>query len=400
MRIALYHELPSGGAKRALFEIARRLTREHTVDAYTLSSANLAFCDLRPVVRQHRVIPFEPLALFNSPLGRLNQLQRWRDLGRLDRLSQSTAAGIDDQGYDVVVVHASQYTQAPGVLNYLATPSLYQAHEALRLAYEPAIERPYQNGRWRAQLDREDPLIGLYMRRLAELDRRNTLRATRLVTSSKFSADNLRHIYGREATVIYPGIDLDSFRVSGKPQRQDFMLSVGALRPNKGFEFIIRALAQIPAGQRPPLLLVGNADDRLEREYLQSLAQANDVALTIETNIDQASLALRYHQAELVLYAPVNEPLGFVPLEAMACGTVVVAVAEGGVAETVRADVTGVLTRRDPAEFAAAIQGLRQDAERRERLSQAGREQVAREWSWEHSLASLEAELHAAAAHA
>src|SRR5664279_2040319 len=133
MRIAVYHELPSGGAKRALFEITRRLARVHTVDVYTLSSADSNFCDLRPVVTRHVEVPFQPLRLFDSPWGRLNQWQRTRDLHRLDRLSRQIASEIDRQGYQVVYVHPSLYTQAPNVLNYLATPSVYQAHEPLRL---------------------------------------------------------------------------------------------------------------------------------------------------------------------------------------------------------------------------------------------------------------------------
>jgi glycosyltransferase involved in cell wall biosynthesis len=393
MRIAIYHELPSGGAKRALYEVARRLAQTHTVDVYTLSTANLAFCDLRPVVRRHVVVPFRPLAQFASPFGRLNQGQRWRDLHRLDHLSCQTAAEIDRGSYQVVYANPSQYTQAPSILNYLSTPSVYQANEPLRMAYEAGIPRPYHNAGWRTRLDLIDPLLRLYRRRLAAVDHRNTLRATVLLANSQFTADNLLRIYGRAASVGYPGIDPASFRPAADPHRQGYVLSVGALRPNKGFDFLIQALAQIPPERRPPLRLVGNADDPLERVFLANLASHLGVDLNIETGATQETLVQRYYEAALVLYAPVAEPLGFVPLEAAACGTAVVAVADGGIQETVVPGLTGLLTWRDPADFAAAVQTLLSDAGRREQLGRHGREWVAQNWTWDRTMASVEAAL-------
>jgi glycosyltransferase involved in cell wall biosynthesis len=192
-------------------------------------------------------------------------------------------------------------------------------------------------------------------------------------------------------------VDLDSFRLAGPPARRSGVLSVGELRPNKGFDFLIESLALIESAQRPALRLVGNAAVPMEREYLVNLAGRLQVALEIETSLTQAELAQRYHEAELVVYAPIDEPLGFVPLEAMACGTPVVAVAEGGIRETVRHDTTGWLTRRDPAEFAAAIVTLLDDPARAARLAQHGRAVVAAEWTWDRTMISVEAALAEAA---
>jgi glycosyltransferase involved in cell wall biosynthesis len=399
MRIAVYHELPSGGAKRALYEIARRLAISHTVDVFTLSTADSDFCDLRPVVNQHTIVPFQPQQLLRSPFGRLNQFQRWRELVRLDRLSQAVAAGIDRQAYDVVYTHPSRYTQAPCLLNHLATPTVHQAQEALRLAYEAPIPRPYQNSGTRSRLDRVDPLIRLYQSRLRAIDRRSIRRANRLLANSKFTAANLLRIYGRMAEISYLGVDLESFRPARPPGQRSGALSVGELRPNKGFDFLIESLALIEPSRRPALRLVGNAALPLERRYLLELADQLQVSVQIETDITQAELAQRYHEAALVLYAPINEPLGFVPLEAMACETPVVAVAEGGILETVEHDTTGWLTRRSLSEFAAAVETLLADPVRRERLARRGRQVVEAEWTWDRTLFSVETALAEAARH-
>ena len=81
----------------------------------------------------------------------------------------------------------------------------------------------------------------------------------------------------------------------------------------------------------------------------------------------------------------------------MACGAPVVAVAEGGVRETVIHDSTGWLTRRDPAEFAAAVEAMLIDPARAARLAQRGRAVVTAEWTWERTMLSVEAALAEAA---
>ena len=80
-------------------------------------------------------------------------------------------------------------------------------------------------------------------------------------------------------------------------------------------------------------------------------------------------------------------------LEAMACGTAVVGVAEGGVPETVVDGVTGLLRDRNPDEFAAAVQTVLRDAELRERFGREGRSRVLASWSWDRAAKQIEGSL-------
>lgn len=73
MNIAIYHNLPSGGGKRALHEMTRRLAERHALDVYTLSCAEHDFGDLRPYAKKYIVYPFQALPLVRRPFGRLNQ---------------------------------------------------------------------------------------------------------------------------------------------------------------------------------------------------------------------------------------------------------------------------------------------------------------------------------------
>jgi len=368
MKIAIYHNLPSGGGKRALYEMTRRLAERHDLDVYTLSCAEHEFCDLRPHARQHIVVPFEPLPLARRPFGRLNQGIRAVDLLRLRRLQRGLARQIDAGGYDLVFVHNCQFGASPSLLSFLETPAAYYCAEPPRGIYEPPVPRPYNSySAFQRAGNLLDPLPGLYRRALRRLDRANVRAADLVLVNSAYSRESLYRTYGLFARVGYLGVDAGRFRPLGLP-RGDFVLSVGALNPRKGYDF---------------------ADER-EGRYLRHLADELDLAVEFRTLIPDEELVRLYNQALLTLYAPIMEPFGFVPLESMACGTPVVGVREGGVRETVRHGETGLLTGRDAAQFAAAITRLLEDDELRERYGRQGRAYVAEEWSWERSVRELE----------
>lgn len=389
MKIAIYHNLPSGGAKRAVFETTRRLVQRHSVDVYTLSSANHSFCDLRPYARRYHIYNFEPLKIFLSPWGRLNQWQRLRTFRRLEAIDRQIASDIDREQYDLVYVHPSMWLQAPMVLSYLRTPSVYHVHESLRAIYEPTIPRPYLSSNWREKLNRFDPLISWYRSELIYRDRQNVKRATVLLANSRFTASTVENIYLRQAEVAYFGVDSDVFQPS-PVNKEDFVLSVGELQPAKGYDFLIHAIAQLPNGIRPSLRIISNTNNQQEYEYLMQLALSAGVKLTIEIMVSLETLVQRYNEARLFVYAPVREPFGLAALEAMACATPVVGVAEGGVRETVVDGITGILVPRDPANFAAAVQQLLENPDQAQRMGKAGRQHVLNTWSWASSVDRIE----------
>src|SRR5690606_7592592 len=82
--------------------------------------------------------------------------------------------------------------------------------------------------------------------------------------------------------------------------------------------------------------------------------------------------------------------------EAMACGTPVVAVREGGVLETVVHEETGLLVEREAQPFAAALSRLLADPQLAAEYGRRGRDLVLRRWSWDEAARRVEAELQAA----
>ncbi len=393
MRIAVYHNLPSGGGKRALYEQVRGLSARHELDVYTLSCANHDFCDLRPYVRRHVVQPFSPLPLAHSPFGRLNQGIRAVDLWRLGKVQKQLADQIDAQGYHAVLVGNCQYSTSPALLQFLQTPSVYYCEEPPRIICEPRIPRPYtefsrlqQMGNW------FDPFPGVYRRTLARLDKASALSATSVLVNSAYSRESLYRAYGINAHVAYLGVDLKKFQPLGIA-KGNFVLSVGAIHPLKGFDFLLHSLALIEADRRPRLCIVGNAVFAQEHAYLEKLADDLGVQVTFRTEVSDGELLTLYNQALFTVYAPVMEPFGFVSIESMACGTPVVGVREGGLRETVLDGETGILTDRDPRQFAQAVKSLVYDQERRQIFGLRGRAYVEERWSWERSVLNLERRL-------
>src|SRR4029453_11299306 len=125
--------------------------------------------------------------------------------------------------------------------------------EPARTVFEPAIPRPYyQSTGFRTRLDQLDPGVRLHHEVLRGLDRRNPRSGAEVFTNSDFTRSAIHRLFGLSAFVNYPGVDLDVFRPVDLGTG-GFVLSVGALQPSKGFDFLVRSLATIQAADRPPL---------------------------------------------------------------------------------------------------------------------------------------------------
>lgn len=396
MRIAIYHNLPSGGAKRFAYEEVRRLIqRGHQVAEYTLSMADVRYCDLKPFVERQRIIDYSKTPLFAHRIPCLTPYihagQLMSTLSHLRRLSQQIAREIEGGGYDVVFVHDCQVMPSPYVLRYLQGPSVFQCHHVqrpttIRNSAEhhgliPQLKRIYYAPARRFSDD------------LVTRDEQHNIRcATQVLANSQYSRRALLDRYGVESTVIYPGVDQNLFRPLAT-DRKDYVLAVGALHYMKGYRFLVKAIGRIPKSNRPALFIAANSRDLSEEEIVIRLASDHQVDLHIETIRQDEHLVRVYNQARAFVYAPMQEALGMAPLEAMACGTPVVAVAEAGVLETVRDEETGYLVERDVDQFARKLQSLLDDDPRRNTMGVTAIDYVRSEWTWRITVDRLEEKL-------
>src|SRR5713101_2801119 len=129
-------------------------------------------------------------------------------------------------------------------------------------------------------------------------------------------------------------------------------------------------------------------------------AAANPI-IWVQQMLPRADVIPLYSQAALFVCPSVYEPFGLINLEAMACGTPVVATAVGGIREVVVHDETGWLVPpADPPALAAAMRAVLAEPERAAALGRAGRRRVESRFSWER-IAELTLEVYrdAIAAH-
>jgi glycosyltransferase involved in cell wall biosynthesis len=136
------------------------------------------------------------------------------------------------------------------------------------------------------------------------------------------------------SSVVWSGVDRSAFyptEQDARPWRWQ-LLVVGRIAQSKGVDTVIRALQHLPADAR--LTIVGRGDPRLLDE-LHGLATALGVAEQVTWRVvDRATLRQVYADADALVFPPRwKEPFGLVPVEAMACGTPIVATGTGGSGE-------------------------------------------------------------------
>jgi len=199
-------------------------------------------------------------------------------------------------------------------------------------------------------------------------------------------------------TVIPCGVDLGLFTPEGEAEwrgRRPRVVVVSRMVARKGIGTAISALGRIPdaelvvAGGPPAEAL---ADDPVGARLLD-LARSEGVAdrVHLRGGVARDSLPALLRSADAVACVPWYEPFGIVPLEAMACGTPVVATPVGGMLDTVRDGHTGRLVPpRQPASLASALRELLQDPSRRAAMGSAGSERARTTYSWQRVAALTE----------
>ena len=227
-------------------------------------------------------------------------------------LFPAAVRGLSLAGFDVVLSLSHCVAKAvrvpPGALHlcYCFTP----------MRYVWDLEADYADGAgWLTRLAL--PPMAAALRRW---DRR-TEGVHEFVAISRHISERIRRVYGRDAAVIYPPVDLDRFRIA--PAVADYYLVVSALVPYKRVDLAV--LAANRTGRR--LLVVGHGP---EEARLRALAGPTVTFLGWRSDAEVAQL---YARCRAVLF-PAVEDFGIVPLEAAAAGRPTLALAQGGALET------------------------------------------------------------------
>ncbi|HYZ64192.1 MAG TPA: glycogen synthase [Acetobacteraceae bacterium] len=318
-----------------------------------------------------------------------------RFAGAVDAFARSLQMAKDMLDAELVHCH-TWYTDMGGILAALlwGVPSVLTIHslEPLRPWKVEQLGRAYHLSAWmeRTAIEQASAVIAV---------------------SNETRADVLRlfQVDPDRVHVIHNGIDLEEYRPAmaadaldrlGIDRDQPYVLFVGRITRQKGILHLLNAIPLLdPALQ---VVLCAGAPDTPEigREMetrVEALARERRGIVWIREMLPRPDVIQLYTHAAVFCCPSVYEPFGIINLEAMACGTPVVASAVGGIKEVVVHEVTGLLVDpglkpgsfdpADPAAFAAglaeAINRLAEDAGLRARLAEAGRQRVRDHFSWD-----------------
>ncbi|HEX2060451.1 MAG TPA: glycosyltransferase [Thermoanaerobaculia bacterium] len=248
--------------------------------------------------------------------------EKTSDYRRLLPLYPRAIRQFDFRGFDFLV--SSSHCVAKGV-NARGIPHLCYCHTPMRYIWD----------RFDDYFPRSKPLQRAAMMALAPWLRRwdveSAREVTRFVANSTFVRERIRRYYDRDADVVHPYVDDAFFEPSLDVEREDHHLVVSALVPYKKVELAIES------GRR--LVVIGGGP------LLEKLRARRTPNVELLGSVPRGEIMRRLVRARSLIL-PGVEDFGITPLEAMALGTPVVALGEGGVRDSVVAGVTGIFFDR------------------------------------------------------
>ena len=375
MRLAFFHNLPSGGAKRCAHELIKLLSKKYEIDLFIYDKHAEDFLDIRPIVNK-------TVFVNGGETDNGKGLRRLMSLKIVKSASKRTAKIINLGNYDLALIMQCKVANSPYILRYLKIPTLYFCHEPLAKILEPHYRSNEQDGIL-------GPLKKIFLRWAISIDKYNALKATQICTSSLYCIENIYRHYGIYASLNYLGVDSQKFFPMFL-ERSPEVLFVGALNAAKGQDFVIESVGTMKI--KPEIIFIYNFSyGNLEfKKQLFNRAKQLGVTVTFSNMVNDNELVSAYNKVTLTVFPSRLEPLGLVPLESMACGTPVIGIAEAGIRETIQDGENGVLTERDPIEFGNAITKLMSNKLLWKSMSEDGIKRVAERWTWEKSCDKLE----------
>lgn len=226
---------------------------------------------------------------------------------------------FDLSGYDLIL--SSSHAVAKGVIVGPDQLHISYVHSPIRYAWDLQHQYLKESG-----LDKRclGWVVRWFLHKIRLWDVRTQHGVDEFLANSRFIARRIHRVYGRDATVIYPPVNLDAFSLS--ESKDDFYLTASRMVPYKRMDLIVEAFAAMPDKK---LVVIGDGPDL---EKIRAKATPN-----VRLMGYQSFPVLRDHmqRAKAFVFAA-EEDFGITPVEAQACGTPVIAFGKGGALETVR----------------------------------------------------------------
>jgi glycosyltransferase involved in cell wall biosynthesis len=226
---------------------------------------------------------------------------------------------FDLSGYDLVI--SSSHAVAKGVITGPDQLHISYVHSPIRYAWDLQHQYLKESGLSRGL---KGSIAKWILHRIRLWDSRTSNSVNAIVANSQFIANRIWKIYRRQATVIFPPVDINQFQLEEK--KQEYYLTASRLVPYKRIDLIVEAFAEMPDKK---LIVIGNGPD-----YAKVKAKAAANVRILGYQPDEV-LQKYMREAKAFVFAA-EEDFGIMPVEAQASGTPVIAFGKGGLLETIR----------------------------------------------------------------
>jgi glycosyltransferase involved in cell wall biosynthesis len=232
---------------------------------------------------------------------------------------------FDLSSYDLII--SSSYCVAKGVLTNAQQKHICYCHSPVRYAWDLHHQYLQEAG---LKKGFKAFLVKYFLHKLRIWDVISTNRVDDFVSNSDFIKQRIKKVYARNATVIYPPVEIEKFKV--KENKEDYYFTCSRMVPYKKIDLIVETFSKLPDKK---LVVIGSGPDF---DKIKKLASSNITLLGYQP----FEVLHNYMMNAKAFVFAAEEDFGIVPLEAQACGTPVIAFKKGGALETVLEDITGV----------------------------------------------------------
>ncbi len=229
---------------------------------------------------------------------------------------------LDLKAYDLII--SSSWAVAKGVKTHKKQIHISYCHTPIRYAWDLYDE--YTSN----LIQPKKFLVEQTLKYIKKWDIKTLDRVDYFIANSKFVEKRINKTYNKNAKVIYPPVDTSKYTLC--LQKSDYYLTASRLVPYKKTKLIVEAFNKMPEKK---LLVIGEGE---EYNSIKKIAKNNIQVLGYQ---EEKKMIEYMQKAKAFIYAAI-EDFGIVPIEAMSCGTPVIALNYGGTAETVKSGFSGI----------------------------------------------------------
>ena len=231
---------------------------------------------------------------------------------------------LDLRQYDLVI--SSSHAVAKGVLTGPDQLHICYCHTPMRYAWDMyfAYKEEHQIR------GIKEKFLSYVLHNIRIWDVVSSNRVDHFIANSSFVKQRISKYYRRDAKIIYPPVSTARYRLC--KEKEDYYFTASRLVPYKKIKMIVETFAE----NGKPLIVAGSG---AELKEITRIATSN---ITILGHVSDEKMVALMEKAKAFVFAA-YEDFGIMPVEAMLCGTPVIAYAKGGIKNTIIDNLTGLL---------------------------------------------------------